>query len=763
MVTELRVFTTASEEQRRELLLSLVEAESEAQVHAVLGAFDLLQNELWVPYGGVPNNSGAFLNQQSSARGALVEKVVNSVDAVLTAEAHRAGDFETSNLPATMFEASERYLGIHEGRLAEITPTERTEIAERSVQIVFSGARSPGYPTVTIADQGEGQRPNDFASTFMSLQQGNKMKIPFVQGKFNMGSTGAVPFCGEKHCYQLVVSRRDPMLPGGGGGWGFTVVRRHWPEGDERASQFQYLSPEGSILSVADPELPLWTSAEGGLEAMDHGSVIRMYEYQIPERTAATLDFARMLNRRLYRIPIPLQIVETRNYRAHSPATTAPGLETRLIEDEADVVEPGFPVGDDVQVRGVGWIRVSIVPFRKEANTGRWLAASESVVFTVNGQAHAFESRDFFRRGGRQGVELRYLATDLLVEVDCTRLPPSTIEQLFMGSRDRMRDNKERSALLGELASHLSSHVGLRKLNHRRRLEAIERTAASSEETHELFSEMLASDPELAALFGSGGRLPSPARAAETNGASFEGKRFPTFLRWPGNAQVMDKSCPEDGYCRLELETDAANDFFSRPEQYGTWDVQPASWVRGVSLWEGLMTVTVGPPEGVSRGVEQPIKVSVDSPGSVFPLVAEAQITVKPPGRKGRSPTGPRSPKKSGVAEPDIREVDRSEWATQGFDETSVATVDVDGDSTIVWVNMSNDRVESFLYRHPARANELRQAYKLLSAVFALALENGVLDESLNRDAAEAALKHVGKVVLPAIDFAGALRTGTDG
>ena len=38
-----------------------------------------------------------------------------------------------------------------------------------------------------IYDDGEGQCPQDFEDTFLSLVSGNKNEIQFVQGKYNMG------------------------------------------------------------------------------------------------------------------------------------------------------------------------------------------------------------------------------------------------------------------------------------------------------------------------------------------------------------------------------------------------------------------------------------------------------------------------------------------------------------------------------------------------------------------------------------------------
>jgi hypothetical protein len=81
---------------------------------------------------------------------------------------------------------------------------------------------------------GEGQTPRDVPGTFMSLNKSNKLRIPFVQGKFNMGGTGVLRFCGIRNL-QLVVTRRDPAIVGAQPSdpdallWSFTVVRRDDP------------------------------------------------------------------------------------------------------------------------------------------------------------------------------------------------------------------------------------------------------------------------------------------------------------------------------------------------------------------------------------------------------------------------------------------------------------------------------------------------------------------------------------------------------
>ena len=48
----------------RDLLDTLLEAQTEAEVHACLGTAGMLDDSYWLPYGGVENNAGTFLSQQ---------------------------------------------------------------------------------------------------------------------------------------------------------------------------------------------------------------------------------------------------------------------------------------------------------------------------------------------------------------------------------------------------------------------------------------------------------------------------------------------------------------------------------------------------------------------------------------------------------------------------------------------------------------------------------------------------------------------------
>ena len=731
-----------------DLLKRLLEAQTEQQVHLCLSDAGLLDDGCWRPYGGRSNNSGSFLNQQASARGALVEKVINSIDAVLMARAFERGDIPSGRAPASMFEAAARYFDIPSGRLAKIDQRQRAAIARDAVQVVLSGNRTSGRPTVTITDQGEGQSPASFPQTFLSLLASNKAPFPFVQGKFNMGSTGAVPFCGPDHNYQLIVSRRHRSAPGSDRRWGFTIVRRRY---QGRTSEFQYLAPGGEVPTFEADAVPIWVEGDLGRAERESGTLVRLYEYDIKERTAANLDFRRMLDRRLYRIALPVQIVESRPFPTAPSDAIVAGLGTAFEEDDSGEVEPRFPAPARIRVAGVGWVTITLIPLREGVPVDRWTTAGESIIFTVNGQAHAFEGRDFIRRRSSGGF--RFLAQSLLVEVDCSELDQRTLDDLFMGSRDRMRQNDQRTALLGALADHLQHHKGLRRLNDERREAAIRKSTASRPETSELFTKMIKASPAIAALL-SGGTIPAP-KLRPPPLEPFSGRRFPTHLQWKKGGPVQEKRCRIDSFCTLELETDAENDFLSRAVDPGILVIEPDSWVVREQLWDGNLRIRLEPPPDAKVGDVVPLAVTLmsDSPPEIpAELRAEGRVLVE---AQAVTPGPPQPPaQRRGVGPPEIREVRRDEWPAYEFSARSVAMVEKTDDKTIVFINMDGEGFLSYLRAEPRRKVELEQMYKVAVAPLALSLRRAVDSSDITFEEADKTLSAVGDVLLPAVDFA---------
>ena len=325
----------------------LLRAESEVEVEQVLKNAGYLADDpnLWQPFGGFGMNLNQINNQQSDATAALVEKLINSIDAVLMAECYQAGiDPKGAAAPRTMTEAVEQLFKVKDGRLENLSPIQRTELAERIHFVATGSRREPSY---MVVDSGEGQTAASFEDTFLSLTRQNKDDIPFVQGRFNCGGTGVLPFCGENK-YQLIVSRRHPSCPVVTGDptkdlWGFTIVRRQRPAPGHKSSMYVFLAPGHSILTFARPAIPAFPGQSSKNKPapaysgdLKHGTCIKLYNYRWKKKTLVTTDGRYELERFLHSLSLPLRISETRNYKAHYYSTTLSGILADMNEEGAE-------------------------------------------------------------------------------------------------------------------------------------------------------------------------------------------------------------------------------------------------------------------------------------------------------------------------------------------------------------------------------------------------------------------------------------------
>jgi len=734
------------------VLEQLVLASSEDEVTGVLESYGFVayDDENWFPLGGFRNNAGTVHNQQSDPRGALAEKIVNSVDAVLTYACKKTGIDPQSHLaPKTVDEAAERFFDIPEGRISRLLPSRRADLAQ-SICVALTGQKPPGYPCVVIVDKGEGQAPDMFADTFLSLHEENKVRVPFVQGKYNMGGTGALRFCGKHHNYQLIVSRqRVRHMLSDDGMWGFTLIRRRPPTRGYKTSSFEYLAPGKRLLQVDAASLPLWPDPErGALQPMEGGTFIKLYEYQLAERTAATLDLYYALSRRLFRIAIPAQIAEMREYRGHTLGTILTGLSVRLEDAAGGLVEAGFPCAMLLDVAGIGHLPVTLALLRQDSSGEHYLKASEAIIFTVNGQAHAFLPRQFL---ASEAVGLKFLGGTLLVEVDCTGLDAATIEKLFMSSRDRMSQCDERKTIETELESFLKHHEGLKHWNELRRKEAMDRSTRSKETT-EILQTLLKSCPELARLLSSGGPVRDPSQYGSQED-EFQGRRYPTYLELVGKPQ---KGCPLTQHCRVTFRTDAENSYFTRPDDPGEIKIDgfdPQKIVVSWYLWNGTLTLTIRPTSGARAGEHYPVRVRVSSlAAEVLPgwLTQEFVLEIQP--SENSSSVSIKTRRRDHIRTaslPEILEMKKDEWEAQGWDTDDPVFIDDSNGQTVSFVNMDHASLRNFCYQRPKEAEIAREQFKIALTIAGVHCR-GLRIRTLIEERSEAqSLRVLASVILP--------------
>ncbi|MGA2806128.1 MAG: hypothetical protein ABSF89_17370 [Acidimicrobiales bacterium] len=705
-------------------------ADTEAEVVALLheaGYWD--DPGAWRLFGDNDNNYAPIGNQQSEAIAALIEKVINGIDARLMNACREHGiDPESPDAPRSMREAVARFfegkaaLSSEVGGRISSWPDEKSTAEGRLLTVAATGNMpKDGQFSISIADQGEGQEPDSFPTTFMSLQRNNKLHVFFVQGKFNMGGTGALQFCSPEHNLQLIVSRRNPDLVDPNANkraheWGFSIVRREWPK-DGRSSVYTYLAPEGAsqnshkggTLAFSAASLPIFPEANDKVRNAYHrhagyGTLVKLYEYQW-SGTHSNIIFSRggllqRLELGLPEVALPVRVFECRpDYVGHeaSFATNVLGLASRLERDKATNIEPGFPVGSILQIDGCE-VKVKIFAFKPD-KAQAYRTPRHGVVFAVNGQAHGAFSADFFRR---KSVGMSYLADSILVLVDCSAVVGRMREDLFMNSRDRLRLSPLAHRIEVELEVLLKNDPTLKALRNSRREVELAEKLADSKPLVKVLQDLIKKSPTLAKLFLQGVKLSSPfppgGGTGEGAGGDFQGKTYPTFFRFkrvsPGETLIRDAH--RDSRVRLAIETDAADDYFLRELDPGAsrllaldeddeWTEVTTDWIMSNPKSGSAGLTIIGLPDEVVDGDELSFHLETTDPSQIEAFVNEFVLRVRPP---ADSPTGGRtassSVKNAGTGQsggsstlelPKVVEVTEELWVQHGFSELTALKV----------------------------------------------------------------------------------------
>ncbi|HOE12283.1 MAG TPA: hypothetical protein PLQ35_09230 [bacterium] len=780
-----------NEKEAKALCLNLMQADSEDEVIQILKEAGYWDNpDVWRFYGDYENNYNTIGNQQGSPDAALVEKLVNSVDARLMNECLvRGTDPEGPNAPQSIQEAVARFFGnATEGKsslmgcIRDWMDSKRTDIA-RGITLAATGAKpGSGNPSFTIADMGEGQTPDKMPDTLLSLNKSNKLRIHFVQGKFNMGGTGVLKFCG-KHSLQLVLSRRNPVVlqqeskkEQDENKWSFTVVRREDPEGNRRSSVYTYLAPlgaesrpkEGEILRFFAEELPIFPDGRDAYaRKANWGTLIKLYEYSATGFKSHILMKDGLLSRvdlLLPDIALPMRFHECRDYSGHEGSfeTTLTGVRVRLDEDKGKNLENGFPVGAPIKVMGEE-MRVTIYAFRKKGSEA--YRKNEGIIFIVNGQTHGYLTQDFF---SRKRVGLSYLADSILVIVDCTKLSGRAREDLFMNSRDRLSRGDLRQQIEERLEELLKQHQGLRELKERRRREEIESKLDDEKPLEDILENLLKQSPILSNLFLRGLRASTPFKTMETQAGrnAFKGRRFPMFFKFKGKdyGYVLRRDCHINMRCRLVFETDAENEYFSRAMDPGEFRLTLLEDKEEISvqdyllnLQDGIATLSLPLPDHASVGQTLCYLVEVNDCSRIEPfmnkfhaIVKEEQLPCGGTDSRREPPSeeeGEGREKPSRIRMPKVILVEEKDWHnyTPPFDKhtamiiRNAGTTEEDGedsDSSILYdfhVNMDNLYLKTELKIPKAEPELVRAQFKYGMVLMGLAFLRDDMEDQRKR------------------------------
>ena len=567
----------------KQLCTDIATQEDGKEVIEVLKRYNLWDNhDNWKVVGHNPNlnNHSIIGNQQSNPSNALVEKLVNSGDSALMLKCLENGiDPESDDAPKNLKEAVSNFFNVNDGRWIDSDSSRKNQLAEKYCNLVVTGEKGTGAnPTYTIIDSAEGQEPDDFHKTFLSLTQKNKSGIRFVQGKFGMGSYGAVNFC-KVDGLQLILSKRNPSIISGSSEnlWGFTVIRKIEPTPKQRSSQWVYLVIDNEIPRFDASYLELLPSVypQPYGRKLEYGSFVKLYNYDIGAslRTNITLDLYNKLNTLLVNPVVPIKLYERREgFDAHSNESTLDGLETRLDRDRSSILANGFPsefIFNVENQRLLGKVyafnKYSDVETKKLIQTKKY---GNGLLFSMNGQSNGSLPTSFFSTGN---LKYENISKNLLVILDCSELEPKFVERLFQNDRERIYDNSFTKKIKDEISRELAEHAGLRKFQNEWKSNEIR--SKGNKNTKELFNKLLKNNKNLANYLFGGNRL-SNLFGEETIVPEFESQFYPTIFKLK-KPHLKSKPRPVEKTrrARVLLNTDAPNDYFTRPLDPGSFKI----------------------------------------------------------------------------------------------------------------------------------------------------------------------------------------------
>jgi len=726
----------------KNLFIELYSASTEDEVDNVLKNYsEIFDNpENWKPLGGNENNFGVIENQQASPIAALIEKITNSIDAILTKRCFEMGiDPKSDAAPKTMDEA--RALFFENYRDWDL-PGMRKAQAE-SIQILADGPRM--NTSLVIYDDGEGQHPKDFEKTFLSLLRGNKNEIHFVQGKYNMGGSGAIVFCGKKG-YQLIGSRRYD----GTGNFGFTLIREHPLTKAEQQTKkntwYEYLIINGKIpeFEITGIDLKLHN------RRFETGTIIKLYSYDLPagSRSVISRDLNQSINEYLFEPALPVLTVDTKERYPDDINLERDlyGLKRRLERDDNKYVEKNFTERFRDELFGEANVTCYVFKSRvdgksvketRETIQREFFKNNMAVLFSINGQVHGHYTSEFITRS----LKLNLLKNHLLIHVDCTKMDYNFRKELFMASRDRLKGGEESTALRHFLARRLGNKKSRLSEIEKRRKASLSVDSGDTKQLLKDFTKSLPMNSELLKLLDQTFKLDKKKDAPKKDKKQkkekkkeekepFKPERFPSFLkiRAKNDGEKEVAKIPLGGEKNILFDTDVEDHYLHRIDEPGELKVGLLDYrsnnskggdapgpidriedllnVNESSPKEGTIKINFSPTQNANVGDAIKMKVTLTGAGREFEEIFWVKVS-EPQAKKTSAPK-PKKVDEDQLGLPEFKLVYKDE--KEGFltwDQLAEASIDMDwqkvmypmasGDTLLeIYINMDSNVLRNF-------------------------------------------------------------------
>lgn len=385
--------------------------------------------------------------------------------------------------------------------------------------------------------------------------------------------------------------------------------------------------------------------------------------------------------------------------------------------------------------------------FNRETKNTEFILG-KSVVYTLNGQTQGFEPKSFIS----QDLGFRNLREYMLVCVDCSQIGTTARQELFMASRDRLKQGKFYSELRQSIIGLLSNDTHLKQKEQEYKGRVFRETGEDKDMVQSLFSKLKGNQDIRKMFSGNNGafsfftkKVKKPIlpeeRKDEKKKDSRKLKRYPTLLKIKGfekSSEDYVKVIRKGGKGKITLETDVENTFLSRSDDAGTIEITTLDFgnhggqsggqhlpsedstklrVQFSGPCEGEMEVIVEPREEAEVGDSIQLSIKMISSAGEHEVVAFIKIDNEAP--------IPKMPKKKTIEEPELSlpqltrvvqysdDPEQAKWSDCGMISESIVKTKINSVGAIdeVLINMDSNLVKKLINVKGANIERVRNKY----------------------------------------------------
>ncbi len=359
----------------------------------------------------------------------------------------------------------------------------------------------------------------------------------------------------------------------------------------------------------------------------------------------------------LFEPALPILMVDNKNRYPDDNALqrVSFGLKKRLEKGDNKYIEDYFTL--DHNSSKVGNMKITSYIFKtkiadknvtESRNTIRkeFFRSKMYVVFTMNGQVQGHLTNEFISRSLKFGLLKDYL----LIHVDCTNMDYDFRSQLFMASRDRLKEGEEYRYLRDLLTKELKNSK-LAKI-HKDRKDSISVDSADTNELIKSFTKNLPLSSDLLKLLNKtfdidrdDDKKKKKSKPKKKNDKKeeeeFTPQRFPSFFKFKGSKDGVNAIKIEEGTSKtIQFSTDVENHYFDRDDDSGEMTISlvdignnetdggdAKGTPKGISEIfdisksspeDGTIKISLNPTDELKVGDEVEIKIDLSSPASSF-------------------------------------------------------------------------------------------------------------------------------------------------